>query len=74
MVLIAAIAAESGYATIAFKDPTSVRMLATGYRAPVSASTVTAGLSLLRAAGVSSPVTWTPEAGTPGCWMASAET
>jgi hypothetical protein len=52
VVLIAAIAAESGYATIAFKDPTSVRMLATGYRAPVSASTVTAGLSLLRAAGI----------------------
>jgi len=50
--LVAAIAAESGYAIVAFKAPGSARALATGNRAAVTAGTVTAGLQLLERSGV----------------------
>jgi len=50
--LVAAIAAESGHAVIAFKEPGSGRALQKGIRDGVSAGTVTAGLNLLRARGI----------------------
>ncbi len=50
--LVAAIAADSGYAVVAFKAPGSARALATGNRAAVTAGTVTAGLNLLQRSGV----------------------
>jgi subtilisin family serine protease len=49
--LVAAIAAESGHAVVAFKEPASSHSLQTGLRAGVSSQTVTAGLDALRAAG-----------------------
>src|SRR6266540_4101501 len=49
--LVAAIAAESGHAVIAFKEPGSGRALQKGIRDGISAGTVTAGLNLLRARG-----------------------
>ncbi len=49
--LVAAVAAESGHAVVAFKEPASSRVLQTGVRAAVSAATVAAGLELLQAQG-----------------------
>ena len=50
--LVAAVAAESGHAVVAFKEPTSNHVLQTGVRAAVSAATIAAGLEILRARGV----------------------
>ena len=50
--LMNAIAAESGHAVVAFKEATSAHMLKTGCREAVSATTVNAGLDMLRARGV----------------------
>lgn len=49
--LVAAVAAESGHAVVAFKEPGSARALQTGVRSAVSAATVAAGLELLRVQG-----------------------
>ena len=49
--LVAAVAAESGHAVVAFKEPASGRVLQTGVRAAVSAATVAAGLEILQAQG-----------------------
>jgi subtilisin family serine protease len=45
------ILAEDGHAVVAFKEPASVRTLQTGVREAVSAATINAGISLLRAHG-----------------------
>jgi hypothetical protein len=50
--LVTVIASESGHAVVAFKEATSARMLKTGCREAVSATTVNAGLEMLRARGV----------------------
>ena len=50
--LAAVIAADSGHAVVAFKEATSAHMLKTGCREAVSATTVNAGLDMLRARGV----------------------
>ena len=49
--LVAAVAAESGHAVVAFKEPASTRALQTGVRAAVSAATVAAGLAILQEQG-----------------------
>ena len=49
--LVAAIAAESGHAVVAIKEPWSSRALETGVREAVSAATVASGLDMLRTHG-----------------------
>ena len=50
--LVAAVAAESGNAVIAIKEPASPHVREAGLRGAVSATTVTRGLDLLRGLGV----------------------
>jgi len=49
--LVAAVAAESGHAVVAIKEPDSGHALQSGIRAAVSAATVASGLDMLRAQG-----------------------